>query len=787
MNGKQTPQQKSKVDFSYYLHLLMEKKYWIILITVLFSIVWFLILPRILASGKKYNFTAAIRFEDPRVQAQVGTIDERLTQMETESRTRIIQTTSFLNRVIDSLRLNISSATLGVMRSEIFKKIDLQPDMKFGLYIMQKDADQLKLLYTNKPENIKDKLILQKQLSDSGFTVLEANGIKVTVFNDVFNKKDKILFECTPSRFLVQAIRDKLELSLNRRQTLLTISYVHNDPKLGAQIVNTIADLFLQRLLESKRSRTSALLATLEHQLKTSKDEMEKSENALRIFRERNPHIYLTEDLASFNQALTSEEMTRNQINTSLMRLERLLNEKNNAKTRNEQDLIYQEILSFLQEQEIAGITALTQQYQNALTQKQELEERNISEDNARMIEVNKTLSALQKKLDERVKEFKTNQNITLQNLNASINLAERRMRQSPRKELELAKLQRDRKAKSDIYSNLLVRYNEVKIAHVSITADAELLQQAEEPILIPTIKDLIKKIFLVILGPLVGFLLAIGIFLLINMIWHKARSSQDLENALELPVLASVPIIKSDKEIPEEFAGPKRMDPKLVTVDFSPSPASEAIRSVRTRLTLEAGEDQQQGLVLSSLTPGEGKSIIVANLAITFAQLKKPTLLIDTDLRRGVLHNSFMVSKKPGLSDILANKQPLTVENVSQVIQKTTIPNLHIISSGKEVPNPTELIMDKRMEDLIDNLKKHFQYLIFDTAPISMIPDAVVLNKIIHNFVLVVRYGKTDVNKLKKQMKQFPDVRKDIRGVILNATKNSGMKGYHSYSYYKY
>lgn len=785
MNGKLTTPQIKRIDYKHYARLLLEKKYWIILITVVFSAAWFKVVPDFLAAEKKYEFTAIIRFEDPRIRARIGTIDDRLTQVETESRTKIIQTTEFLTKVIDSLNLNILSKTPFVSRSQIFSKIELSPKPEYGSYVIKKKDGELRLFYTNKKKGKKNFLVQAVPIGEDSIISFNANGLHLDVRANLFAKRNEVEFECIQDMFVISMLRENLKLKLNPRQTLFNISLLFNDPYLGAQIVNTIADLFLKESLESKRFRTRNLLASLTEQLKSSKAELERADNALRSFRERNPHIYLTEDLNEVNRLVTTDEMERDQIRKNLERLEQLTNELKSAKTTIDRDLIYQEILSFLQELHIPGITALGQQYQNVLSQKEQLVNQNYSETNPKMVEINNTLQGLQKKIDERVKEFRNEQTKQYDQLTEKINLAEHRLAQSPRQEIELARLQRDREAKAQIYSNLLVRYSEAKVAYVSITPDAELLQKAEVPLMVPDLKEMIKKILIISFGPLVGLILSLTLFIGFDFVKHRARSEQDIELQLNLPVLASIPIILSEKEIVGDFDKGRRMDPKLVTIDFTPHPASNAFRDLRTKLVL-GHETEQQSIIFSSLLPGEGKSLVVSNMAVTFAQLKKPTLLIDADLRRGVQHNTFICKKKPGLSDILAKPEPITVEMLGNFIQKTTIPNLHLLSCGKEVPNPTEILMDERMAELYKFIKNRFQYIVFDTPPLGIIPDALVLDEIVHNLVLVTRYGKTDIRKLKKQLKEF-EPKNDLRGVILNAIKEQKKKTNYGYSYYKY
>jgi tyrosine-protein kinase Etk/Wzc len=378
-------------------------------------------------------------------------------------------------------------------------------------------------------------------------------------------------------------------------------------------------------------------------------------------------------------------------------------------------------------------------------------------------------------------------QNTRLKQLTNIIYRSERNMRQSPQKELQLAKLQRDRDSKSQVYSSVLLRYNEIKTAHASVTPDAYLLESAQLPIIHSNIFDSILKLFKISIGPILGLAIAIGIFIGLDFLWHRARSVDDIEGLLKLPVLGTIPLLKTNADLDKLVETGKKMDPLLVTIDYTPSLAGDAFRNVRTRLILNKDKNDRQQLIITSLMPNEGKSLIASNLAITFAQLKKQTLLIDTDMRRGVIHNSFLCNKKPGLADILGKGIEINQDKVAQFIQKTTVPNLYLITSGSSIPNPTELLIDNKIEKVLDILKRQFHYIIIDTPPIEFIPDAFVINKNINKMLIVTRYGKTNLNQLKKKLFEFDNLSDSINGIVLNASPGVLEKKYQAYSYYKY
>ena len=184
--------------------------------------------------------------------------------------------------------------------------------------------------------------------------------------------------------------------------------------------------------------------------------------------------------------------------------------------------------------------------------------------------------------------------------------------------------------------------------------------------------------------------------------------------------------------------------------------------------------------LAIGSVMPGEGKSFTAANLAITLAQQKSRTLLVDADLRRGVLHNSFNVPKKPGLTNYLTGVVP--VENV---FNETYVPNLSLITCGSLLPNPSELLGSDRMKRFIEGISQRFDFVIFDTPPLMAATDAIILSTLVDGFAMLVRSGMTNRDDVKRKLELFQNLQANVLGVILNC---AGVDVAHEgYSYYRY
>jgi protein-tyrosine kinase len=227
-------------------------------------------------------------------------------------------------------------------------------------------------------------------------------------------------------------------------------------------------------------------------------------------------------------------------------------------------------------------------------------------------------------------------------------------------------------------------------------------------------------------------------------------------------------------------------VDRKLITSDFSPDFTNELFRSLRTKIMLRLYEQPKKRIMITSYDMSEGKSLISANLAITMAQQKIPTVLIDGDIRRGVQHNSFVLQKKPGLSSFLFTEEPVTEAVVEELLQKTHIPNLSLISSGPNVPNPSELLGHPKLEQLLDHLGRRFDVIIFDTPPIGVAADAAQVCTQFDATVVIVKAGSTNVVDLRKKIDSFPLLKKNIIGLVLNmALFDRSMKKYKYSSYY--
>jgi non-specific protein-tyrosine kinase len=209
-------------------------------------------------------------------------------------------------------------------------------------------------------------------------------------------------------------------------------------------------------------------------------------------------------------------------------------------------------------------------------------------------------------------------------------------------------------------------------------------------------------------------------------------------------------------------------------------SPAAEAYKTLRTNIQFSSLDKPVRTLLVTSTRPNEGKSLAVANLALTFAQMGNTVALVDADLRRPALHILFGVSNEVGLTNFILNAGK-TSNNGRASGQIPFVPsdisNLKLLTSGPLPPNSAEVLGSSRMSELIERLKDEADYVIFDAPPVLALTDAAVLATKVDGTILVLKAGKTSRDDAREAKEQLQKVRANLLGVVLNDVKQGNAK----------
>ncbi len=226
-------------------------------------------------------------------------------------------------------------------------------------------------------------------------------------------------------------------------------------------------------------------------------------------------------------------------------------------------------------------------------------------------------------------------------------------------------------------------------------------------------------------------------------------------------------------------------MKKEVVAYRNPKSPISEIFRTLRTNIQFMNANKKLQVLLVTSTSPGEGKSWISTNLAVTFAQAGKKVVIVDSDMRRGRQYAIMGLSPKPGLSDYLSREGTGGDDNILNYIQATEIDNLYVMAAGTVPPNPSELLVSTEMMDLLTKLKTLCDIVIIDGTPSELVTDSVILSRLVDSTIIVTAHKVTKKEALKRVIKNIQNVNGKIAGIIVNKVPVSAKKFGERYYYY--
>ena len=303
------------------------------------------------------------------------------------------------------------------------------------------------------------------------------------------------------------------------------------------------------------------------------------------------------------------------------------------------------------------------------------------------------------------------------------------------------------------------------KMNNVSVVDEPEISKEISN--------NTIKKDLL--LGLFGGLFISVGVLFVIFYFDDTIKYHDEIEEELGLPILARIFKSRIDK------AKKKNKNvTELILAKYPKSVVSESIKTFRTNLEFTSIDKTIRTMLITSSIPGEGKSFISTNLGISFAQSNKRVLIIDADMRKGRLHKIFKVSNTNGYSNLLLDSP----ENYAKYVKKTSVDGVSIITRGTIPPNPSELLGSTRNKELIKELKKHFDKIIFDGVPCAGLPDSIIMSNLVDKVILVSSNKYTPKSEFISTRNALEKANAPIAGFIVNNI-DSSQGAYGKYYYY--
>lgn len=599
---------------------------------------------------------------------------------------------------------------------------------------------------------------------------------------------------------------------------MLLIGYVSTDAPETAIISRTVADAYGDRNKKSSQNAASVLRKFLEDQLDRKRRQLVESEEELQRFIEQNKIVSPNDETSRLIGQQSSALALMEASGVDLGALEAALTEyKKQIEALNPKlaNSVVQGTLDSYTKGFQAQIATLEIERDKIATDPNSQSNANVQQ---KLKLLNDQIDAYKKRLQEafelQVKKgmanltnvdqimnlYRTKLQTELQIVSAQTryNLYkrqadeyERRFIQAPERSIGLMRLQRKQQSALEIYNLIEKRYSEALIAQEQVPSSVEIIDYAIPP-LYPFAPNRRQTMFM---GGLIGLVAGIGLVLLIQFLDRTIHTPEHAER-LGVPLLATIPVIETFDETVRNKSGAsvkvvegpdaeyKKIASHLVTHFDPKSSVSEAYRALRTSILFSisrySDSDKPEGkiFVVTSSSPKEGKSTTISNLAITIAQGGNKVLLIDTDLRRPVIHAIFGYNKEPGLTNYLVGRA-----KIDDTIRTSLINNLDIMTSGTVPPNPSELISTPRMLEFLDEMRRRYDVVLMDSPPVMAVTDAQILSKITDGTIMIVASGQTQSELAKRSRDLIQKVGGRIVGAVLNNFNLSNSYG----SYYKY
>jgi polysaccharide biosynthesis transport protein len=596
----------------------------------------------------------------------------------------------------------------------------------------------------------------------------------------------------------LKTFEDRLDVEPLKQSRLVEVTFESQDSVLSARIVNSLASNYIDQNLELRWDAAQKASEWLSQQLVGVKAKLEKSEDEMQEYARENGLLFLESEKGT----------TENIVDARLRELQTALTEAEANRFQKEslyrliQAGDYGALPDVFDNHEMQELTLRLSdmQAQRALL------DSTFSPDYPKLKQLQSQIDQAQQTLDrERARGAAYIQDEYLAAVRRE-NLLQQAFAQAQHDANDIAEksvqyniLKREVDTNRELYDGLLDRLKQAGVAAGLKESNIRIVDAA-----VPPKKPAKPRVALNLsLGLLVGLALGIGCAFLEEHFDNSLKTSEDIERIMQLPALAIIPSVESLNGHKDRANGHRHLPPTDTLGlgagapsngasvpaqwyridDLAPkySALTEAFRGLRTSVLLSAAEQPPRSLLVSSAQPGEGKTTVSTNLAISLAQLGQRVLLIDGDLRRPSVHRAFRIRDSLGVVSYLTG-QP----DWRPAVVKTTLPGLEVLVAGPVPPNPAELLSSDRMRKLIQEALEEYKFVVVDSPPLLNVADSRILATLVEGVVLVVKGGETPRELVRRAQACASEVGARLIGAVLNNVDmhREEYSYYRSYSY---
>lgn len=671
-----------------------------------------------------------------------------------QSEIEILKSKPLMQRVVDSLHLQFSYYAKGKI-----KTVNVYKQTPFQLTALQiTDSGRG---FTMKIKFVSDREFRingDKKLFTFGQVFQNNDGIFSLKKNAYVSASSEYSIVWSPTTAAARAYAGALQITPKTPGTgILGISMMTPNPQLGADILNKLMEEYSSYTILKKQESSDQILTFINDAINVTGHQLDSVSQALLNYKLR--HNIIDVEKQSENYFNNLSESDKAIIEKTLEKGKAEMTEAYLQDKRN----VFAKVPSTLMLNDVTFTTLVTE-YNKAQLERQNLIESQIPETNPSVTEKTAEIEKLRTSILENLKNIKESISSSIIAMQRKSQMNQSQLRDIPTKTKEQEEIERSKLTLENRYKNLLEQRLTTEIRRVSAISNSEIIDRSY-PASVP-VKPNKKAIR--ILAVLLGLGLP-ALFIFIGEILNdKVTTRFDIERLTSAPILGEI--------------GHSYSKNVLIVNKSTRSMVAEQFRIIRSNLQYIINKEKSVILVTSSYS-GEGKSYITTNMGAVLALAGKKTVILEFDIRKPKLLSGLGIAKGPGITNYLVGKAKLE-DLIRQVPDQE---NLFILGCGPVPPNPAELLLDQRVEQMFEWLRENFDIVLVDTAPVGMVSDAMTLSKFADSTLYLVRQGHT----FKKQIAlidEFYQANKLPKlSIIVNDVKLKPGYGYYGYGRYGY
>jgi polysaccharide biosynthesis transport protein len=580
--------------------------------------------------------------------------------------------------------------------------------------------------------------------------------------------KNSVAAQATRSDLLGSFISGGISVTPIPKTKLVNISYASPDPELASMIANTVAKAYIEEILEMKMSSARHTIEWMTRKAAEEQGKLKNSDLALQQYMRANEFVTLEnkvaiipEKLSDANSQLIQAETKRKEIEAVYEKVKNISGNTEAAETipfiASDQTLQFLNAQILKAEQNIDELSKKYGQKHPVMIKavgELEILKSKRKREIPRIIESIKNQYELARSNEDNIRKLFSNVKGEALNVNEKF--------------VQYNVLKREADTSQQLYETLMKKIKEQSITEELQTVNVWIIEEAHTP-RSPTKPNKMRNI---LIGIITGLLGGIGLAFFGDYLDNTISNPDEAEKKFGQPVLGVIPFYEDiDKDVENSILMAQH------------STLSESYKAVRTSILLSAAEHPPKKILVTSMLPEEGKTFTSVNLAMVLAQAGYSVLLLDADMRKPRLHKIFKLDNTQGISTYLAGVSELHINESCA----DTVKNLSVITSGPVPPNPSELLVSGKLNDLIQSLSEKFDFVICDSPPVLTVTDGLILSKAVDSTIVVVRAGKTTYDLLGRGLRSLDDIKAHVTGLVINALvfKKSGYYQYKSYLYH--